>query len=192
MEEHDYGDATRRRLSEIFIFTHHRDELRIELAAMCMLDLHGLVRTTYQLEGDRLELLLVFERVEALRSLGRFIKVGSDGALPNMDAVLRSIIELKKGVKFEKFFLGHGIAEGKLEKQERVESTLYPGQERNAWHVWYADGTEEDSEEEELRSGSMVVSPSGMPSDGKPFLIDRDHPSRLAIIAKFLPAFLTT
>lgn len=43
-----------------------------------------------ELEGDRLEMLLVHDRIEKLRSLGRSIKQGDDGAMPNVDAVLRS------------------------------------------------------------------------------------------------------
>ena len=46
--------------------------LRLELAAM--LDMTIIVSTTYALEGDRLEILITYERVEALRSLGRAIK----------------------------------------------------------------------------------------------------------------------
>ena len=36
-----------------------------------MLDMETLLTQTYALEGDRLEVLLVFERVEDLRALGR-------------------------------------------------------------------------------------------------------------------------
>jgi hypothetical protein len=54
----------------------------------------------------------------------------ADGILPNVDAVLRGLMELKKGVKFEKHFHGHGISTGTLCKLEKVDSTLYPGQER--------------------------------------------------------------
>ena len=127
------------------------DSLRLELAAM--LDIRVVVATTYALEGGRLELLLVYDRVEALRALGASLKAGEDGVLPNVDAVLRRMMELKKGVEIEKHFDGHGICSAKLEKKESVDSTLYPGQEREAWLVRYTDGHEEHFEEEELRSG---------------------------------------
>ena len=133
--------------------------LRLQLAGM--LDMRIVVSSTYELEGDRLEILLVFDRVEALRALGRALRNREDGILPNADAVLRRLMELKKGVKFEKFFHGHGIATGKLDKLEKVDSTLYQGQERDAWLVKYEDGHEEHFEEEELRSGKDGPAPAG-------------------------------
>ena len=62
--------------------------------------------------------------------------------LPNVDAVLRRLMELKKGVVVEKYFAGDGqtaagVYKGKLVKMEKVDSTLYPGSERNAWTVRY-------------------------------------------------------
>ena len=146
-EKRDYGDATRKSLR--LIYDEQPDELRLELAAM--LDMRPLVKTTYELEGDRLEVLLVRDRVEALRALGRSIKAHEDGVLPNVDAVLRRMMELKKGVKVEKHFHGHGLATGTLQKLEEVDSTLYPGQERDAWLIKYTDGHTEHYEEEELR-----------------------------------------
>ena len=52
-----------------------------------MLDVRVLVRTTYALEGDRLEILLVPRRVEELRALGRALAANQDGVLPNVDDV---------------------------------------------------------------------------------------------------------
>ena len=63
----------------------HSATLKPELAAM--LDVRVLVRTTYALEGDRLEILLVPRRVEELRALGRALAANQDGVLPNVDAV---------------------------------------------------------------------------------------------------------
>ena len=48
-----------------------------------------LVKTTYALEGDRLEILVTYERIEALRALGRSIQSKADGVLPNVDSTLR-------------------------------------------------------------------------------------------------------
>ena len=50
--------------------------------------------------------------------------------MPNVDAVLRVLMELKKGVQVEKHFDGHGKVIGKLDKKEEIDSTLYTGQER--------------------------------------------------------------
>lgn len=137
-----------------------------------MLDMRILVKTTYELEGDRLEILLMYDRIEALRALGRSISMGDDGVLPNVDvidAVLRHSMLLQNGVQLEKHFDGHGSAKGKLVKKEKVDSTLYEGQERDAWLVTYDDGHQEHFEEEELRSGRPGPAPSGQ--DGKPVLI---------------------
>ena len=107
--------------------------------------------------------------------------------LPNVDAVLRAVMVLKKGLKIDKHFDGHGMATGELEQLEKVNSTLYPGQERAAWLVKYADGHEEHYEEEELRSGRHGPVPSG--EDGKPVIIVRDLPERKAICDSLVPGF---
>ena len=57
--------------------------------------------------------------------------------LPNVDAVLRQQMELKMGVKIEKYLDGHGTAVGTLDKKEMVESELYRGQERETWLTKY-------------------------------------------------------
>ena len=109
-------------------------------------------------------------------------------ALPNVDAVLRRLQVLKKGVVVEKYFSGEGIAKGKLIKKEKVQSTLYPGEERDAGTVRYdADGFEEDFEEEELRSGKDGPAPAN--GDGKPVLVVRDLPERNAICDSLAPGF---
>ena len=78
----------------------------------------------------------------ALRTLGRSLKNHDDGILPNVDAVLRRLLPLKKDVKMEKYFNGHGVC--KLVKKEKIDSTLYAGKEVEAWLVKYtSDGTEE-------------------------------------------------
>ena len=60
-----------------------------------------------------------------------------------------------------------------------MDSTLYPGQEREAWLVNYTDGYQEHFEEEELRSGKHGGVPAGQ--GGKPVLVVRDMPERKAI-----------
>ena len=183
-EARDYGDATQKKLRSIY--DEQTDELRLQLAAM--LDMRVLVKTTYELEGDRLELLLLYDRIEALRVLGRAIKAEDDGVLPNTDAVLRRVMKLKAGVKIEKHYHGHGLCVAKLVKEEMVESTLYPGHQRKAWKVKYdADGLEEHFEEEELRLAKHGPVPAGQ--DGKPVLIVRNLPERKAICHALVPGF---
>jgi hypothetical protein len=183
-EQRSYGDATRTKM--LTIYNSKGEDLRLQIAAM--LDMRKLVSTTYELEGDRLEILLTFDRIEALRTLGRSLKNHDDGILPNVDAVLRRLMTLKKDVNIEKYFRGHGVCEGKLVKQEKINSTLYPGQEVEAWLVKYtSDGTEEHFEEEELRSGKDGPSPTA--GDGKPVLVVRHLPARNAICDALTPGF---
>mmetsp|Transcript_3786 Transcript_3786/g.11791 ORF Transcript_3786/g.11791 Transcript_3786/m.11791 type:complete len:205 (+) Transcript_3786:279-893(+) len=58
-ERRDYGDATRRKM--ISIYENKGTMLRLEIAGM--LDMRKLVSTTYEIEGDRLDILLVFDRL---------------------------------------------------------------------------------------------------------------------------------
>ena len=121
LENRDYGEATTDKMLEIY--NQEGDTLRLQIAAM--LDIRILVRTTYEMEGFRLEILLTFHRIQILRALGRSIKNQDDGVLPNVDGVLRVLMTLKKGVRFEKFFHGHGIAVGTLSSEETIASSLY-------------------------------------------------------------------
>jgi hypothetical protein len=143
LDQRDFGDVTTKKMLDIY--NNHGDKLRLELAAM--LDMRILVKITYEMEGDQFEILLVYLRIATLRAIGRSIQAKADDVLHNVDAVLRRLMELKKGVAVEKYFQGHGIAVGKLDKIESVQSTLYPGQDRDAWLVKYPDGFEEHFEE---------------------------------------------
>lgn len=148
LDELDYGDATRKALRNVF--EGNRSRLQLQLAGM--LDLKRLVEETYSLEGDRLEILLVYRRLEALRQLGQSIKHCDDGCLPNVQAVLRSEFKLQPGVEIRKDFPPHGTFSGYIISSSKVNSTLYPGKEVTAYKVRYPDdGTQEDLEEEELR-----------------------------------------
>ena len=106
--ERDYGDATRTSLNNI----NTTKTLQLDLEFAAMLDVRVLVSTTYELEGDRLEILIAYDRIEKLRTLGRALNSKQDGLLLNVDGVLRLQMKLKKGVTVEKFFRGHGIATG--------------------------------------------------------------------------------
>ena len=183
LEQRNYGEATRINMQRIY--DNQGDMLRLEIAGM--LDMRKLVSTTYELEGDRLEILLIYDRVEALRAVGNSLRTRADGMLPNVDAILRRLMDLKPGVKIEKYFDGHGVCVGTLKKKEKVDSTLYPGEEREAWLVSYADNTEEHFEEDELRSGKDGPAPTG--HDGKPVLIVRDLQKHKDMYDAFVPGF---
>ena len=162
--------------------------IKEQAALRRMLDVRIVVKTTYELEGDRLEILLAFDRIEKLRAFGRAVKANEDGVLPNVEGILRRLIKLEKGVVMEKFFAGHGVCKGKLVKMEKVDSTLYQGQQRDAWLVRYeSDGHEEHFEEEELRLGKDGPPPAN--GDGKPVLVVRHLPQRAAICAALAPGF---
>lgn len=62
-----YGEATRAKLNGIWIDGEKCRMLRLQLSPM--LDLRSLVSaTTYDLDGDRLELLLVYNSIEGRRA----------------------------------------------------------------------------------------------------------------------------
>ena len=182
-EERDYGDASTKSLR--LIYDTKLSALRLELSAM--LDMRTVVKITYEMEGDRLEILLLHWRIELLRALGRSIRA-KDDVLPNLDAVLRQLMVLKAGVTVEKHFHGHGLCAGSLKKKETINSTLYPAQTRSAWLIEYdSDGHTEHFEEEELRSGKHGEVPNGQ--DGKPVTIVRHLAECDIIINGLLPGF---
>lgn len=173
LDEYGYGEATRQKLHQFVEAPETASLLKYQLAAM--LDVRHLVKTTYELEGDRLEILLVYHRVEELRAFGRSL-TSDHGAtvLPNLDAAMRSSVELKVGCRISKFFEGFGFCEGKVVAIGTFNSTLYPGQARRAYTIKYTtDGTSEDLEEEEIR----------------PLLIVKDMPDRREVVAGLVPAF---
>ena len=114
-----------------------------------MLDMRSLVATTYTLEGDRLEILLAYDLLEELCSLGRRLR--EPGTLCNVDCVLRQDMKIKQGVKIVKLWDGVPF-EGEVIEIAKANSTLYPGQERKVYKVHYpADCEEEELEDEEIR-----------------------------------------
>jgi hypothetical protein len=153
LDAKEYGEATREKLHAILDQPDQAQHLELELAAM--LDLRNLVRYTYELEGDRLEMLLVFDRVERLRAMGRSLsdpQQRGQGLLANVDAVLRRCAKLEVGLVLEKMFAGHGFFRGRV-VIELIDSTLQPGEEVTGYKVHYPDdNTHEDLEEVELRS----------------------------------------
>ncbi len=149
------GEATTAKMQ--LIFSEREPTLRLELAAM--MDMRPLVATTYEMEGDRLEVLLAYQLIEALRARGRALD--HPGTLPNVNAALRATVELKPGVKVRKYWPQHGgYFDGKIVTHALdVDSTLHPGRVVKGWTVMYSDDTTEDLEEIELRS---IVQVAGM------------------------------
>lgn len=139
-----------------------------------MLDLRSIVKATYDLEGDRLEILLVYDRIEHLRQLGQSIIAEAPGVLPNVDALLRANVLLQVGLRVSKYFPGHGQCTAKVVKTHVVESELHAGEGRTAYIIKYdIDGLQDEFLEEEIRP-----------------LIDISHlPERKAIINSIQAAF---
>ena len=68
-----------------------------------VMDMRPLVKFTYEMEGDRLEGLLLVEKMEELRSMGCQIKSCAP-VLSNLAAVVRRDVELKPGVVISEYF----------------------------------------------------------------------------------------
>eukprot|EP00967_Tisochrysis_lutea_P030330 scaffold35602_cov32-Tisochrysis_lutea.AAC.1 len=85
LEECGIGDATTKAMARI-IRTQGR-QLQLELALA--MDVEVLCTTTYKLEGDGLEILLVYEALESIRRRGR--TMGEEASdLPNIASLLRA------------------------------------------------------------------------------------------------------
>lgn len=172
LDEYKYGDATRQKLHNVIDSTEKFNTFKLQLAAM--LDMRQLVQTTYELEGDQLEFLLVYQRVERLRALGNALRNGGASVLPNLDAALQAQISLRNRVKIGNYFEGHGVCEAQIIASRSADSTLYPGQKRKVFRVRYSmDKNEQEFEEEEIRQLLLVTS----------------LPERQAVLDCLIPAF---
>lgn len=148
LDELGYGEATRNKLRNLW--ENQRDQLELEFATM--LDMQVLTKECYDLEGDRLEILLVHRRLESLRHLGRKLRNCEETCLPNVQALLRAKMELRPGVEITKDFPPHGTFSACIISSSTCDSTLYPGTEAIAYKVRYpSDNKREDLEEDELR-----------------------------------------
>ncbi|KAL1499912.1 hypothetical protein AB1Y20_012594 [Prymnesium parvum] len=152
-EERGYGDAHTKAMMKVY--SDNTNQLELEFAAM--LDQRRLVQATYDLEGDRLEILAVYDKVEALRAYGR--SLGEEGTLPNTDAVLRKHTTVQVGTKISKLWPGIGMCEAHVvEVIDDLESTLMPGRVVVGYKVRYvSDCEEEDLEEAEIRKWIVVL-----------------------------------
>ena len=137
------GDATTNKMIGIY----ERDPLLLELSVAAYMDIELLISTTYEMEGERLEILLVYSRVERLRELGRRIKSRGRGVLVNVEAVIRRMQNFPAiGMVFTKDFERHGVFEGRIisiDTDEDDGSKVY--------RVVYNDDDEEDIDEEGIK-----------------------------------------
>ncbi|KAK3233173.1 hypothetical protein CYMTET_56513 [Cymbomonas tetramitiformis] len=138
------GDATTRKMLDIY----QADPLRLEVSFAAGYDgLTNLLATTYALEGDRLEILLVYRRVESLRKYGRALvdDIENRGLLPNVDAVIRRAQELKVGCAIRKEFPGYGTFTGRVSSIDKEDPAEY------VYHITYDDGDSETMTAAELK-----------------------------------------
>ena len=145
--DRDIGEAHPKKMLKIY--NNNQSTLEAELALS--LDLKVIIQTVYKLEGDELLILLARSKIDALLEFGD--TVGDDqSSLPNLAAVLRKNMELKKRTKIHEWY----------------------GQPHNAWFdgevkdirragkiaVKYTDGTENLLEPHEAKA-AIDVRPLG-------------------------------
>ncbi|KAK3257389.1 hypothetical protein CYMTET_33521 [Cymbomonas tetramitiformis] len=104
------GDVTTKKMRTLY----EADPFLLEVSFAAGYDgTLAMLKTTYELEGDRLEILLVYRRVEALRAFGRSLLDGANrDTLPNVDAVIRRATTPTVGLKIQKEFPEHGLFTG--------------------------------------------------------------------------------
>ena len=125
-----------------------RDPLWLELSIAAHMDLEILVSTTYEMEGERLEILLLFSRFEAIRQLGRSLRDDDTnrGVLQNVYALIRRNAKTpKEGLVFTKQLPGHGSSTGRIVSIEVVD-------DEKVLKVAYGD----DDDQEELGEGEIM------------------------------------
>ncbi|KAK3250847.1 hypothetical protein CYMTET_39799 [Cymbomonas tetramitiformis] len=144
LEADGIGDATTKKMLAIY----RKDPILLQVSFAAGLDgVLNLLKTTYELEGDRLEILLVFRRVESLRAYGRRLQDDDEnrGLLPNVDAVVRRGLEPLVGYKIVKEFAGHGTYLGTITDIDKEDAAKF------MYTITYEDGDVETMDLDELR-----------------------------------------
>lgn len=125
--EDNVGGATTQALHAVL--STKEDQLQLELALA--MDMEVLCTTTYKMEGDGLEILLIHDALEDLRLRGRML--GTEAAhLPNASAILRAKARITIGMATMEYYEAphHTWFEGKI---------LALG--HNSWTIGYPDGS---------------------------------------------------
>ena len=142
------------KLKSFMADANNAERVALELAAL--LDIEKLVETCYALEGDRLEVLLTYRRIEELRAMGRAIEACQEGCLPNVDAILRKSMPIYNGLEVEKRDASGARIGGSVTGSTPRASTNHPGTTAPWLAVQWADGTSEEYEHENLRPLVLV------------------------------------
>ena len=150
LDSEGVGDATTKKMIAIY----EADPLLLELSFAAMLDgAERLVSVTGEMEGERLEILLLYSRMEGLRSFGRALRDDEEnrGLLPNVDALIKRTLKPKVGLLIKKEFPGHGTFEGKITKAEKLNSPGHSDHDKMIYTVTFSDGDTEDFNEGEIK-----------------------------------------
>ena len=161
------GDATTKKMLAIL----RADPLWLELSFCASLDGgQRLVSATGEMEGDRLEILLVARRIEALRAFGRALQKDDEnrGLLPGVDACIRRSIEARVGLRLLKEFPRHGTFTGKITEIDKDDPLKY------MYKIEYDDGDKETMDIGELQ----------------PLLSTYGNTLRTKVIAGIVPAYI--
>jgi len=136
------GGATTSKMIEVY----SRDTINLELNVAAYMDLADIVKTTYEMEGERLEILVIFSRIENIRrALGRSLAGAHSGILVHTEAALRRPLDNREiGLRFSKDFGSHGWFGGTVTDIEEHEGSM-------VFKVVYDDADEEELDLEELR-----------------------------------------
>ena len=146
LDADDIGDATTRKMLEVL--TNQRAELELELAAV--MSCERLCIATYRLEGDRLELLLVYRTIEALRLFGA--DLGKDSSdLPSVAALLRKRHTIAVGTKILEWYPAPDSKwfTGKVVRKPTAAAPTYK--------ITYSDATSVEYSETEVRNWIDVL-----------------------------------
>ena len=100
LEHENICEATVATLRDVY--DNHGNTLKLEMAGV--VDLELLVRTTYKLEGDGLEILLAYDMIESIRTFGNSLSTTSTTNLPNSAAVASATHVMKIGSKLYEYF----------------------------------------------------------------------------------------
>lgn len=150
LEKESVGDATTAALRKILSSKDATAALRLDLAIV--LDTAIFCEKTYRLEGDRLESLLLYEEIEAIREKGKTIGM-SMRTLPNVTAVLKADAALEVGTPVMDWFGApyNAFYKGKVASVPRdLEDGVHL--------LKFSDGSEVEYHREEARAAIDVTS----------------------------------
>jgi hypothetical protein len=185
LDVRDIGKETTTKMQGVLTNATKRDAFELELAMV--VDMEPLVKTTYDLEGDRLEILVVSDRIERLRTMGR--SLDDQATLPNTAAVLRARVDLKDGkkadgVKFRWHWYGADVSdandigwwEGNVLKKAAGRGGLCV--------IKFTKGPKNDS----TVGGEMIIK-TGEEASFRGNIIAHTLPEWAGAVAKIKPAF---